>query len=79
MWVIVSERQDGYYIGLLDNQPASFEPSDDVYLCFGAEIPFSPEHVIDIADPPQEYVAWQLSQKPERIWPRDHHVSGASL
>src|SRR3712207_3973726 len=40
MWVIVSERHDDYYIGILDNQPASFEPLDDVYLCFGAEIPF---------------------------------------
>jgi hypothetical protein len=71
MWVIVSEKCGEYYIGLLDNQPASFEPADDVYLCFGAEIPFLSEHVIDIGDPPEEYSNWQLSQEPERKWPRD--------
>lgn len=71
MWVIVAERVDELYIGILDNQPATLEPSDDVYLCFGAEIPFGPEHVIDISDPPAGYVEWQLGQKPERTWPRE--------
>ena len=71
MWIVVAEKIGAYYIGILDNQPASFEPTDNTYLCFGAEIPFLPEHVIDIADPPQEYVDWQLSQPPERKWPRD--------
>ena len=66
MWVLVAERLGGGYIGILDSQPASVERSDNVYLCFGAEIPFFPEHVIDIADPPAEYVEWQLSQPPER-------------
>jgi hypothetical protein len=42
-----------------------------VYLCFGAEIPFRAEHVIDIDDPPTEHVEWQLGQSPERRWPRD--------
>lgn len=70
MWVIVAERIDDGYIGILDNQPASFEPSEDAYLCFGAEIPFLPEHVVDIGDPPAEYAEWQLSQTPERRWPR---------
>jgi hypothetical protein len=41
-----------------------------VYLCLGAEIPFLAEHVIDIDTPPQDYADWQLSQNPERIWPR---------
>lgn len=71
MWTIVAERISDYYIGILDNQPVSFEPTANTYLCFGAEIPFLPEHVIDIADPPQDYVDWQLSQPPERKWPRD--------
>jgi len=71
MWVIVSEKRGKYYIGILDSRPASFEPSDDVYLCFGAEIPFLAEHVIGIGDPPEEYSNWQLSQAPERKWPRD--------
>src|SRR5678815_806389 len=56
MWVIVSERVGNQYIGILDSQPATIEPSDGVYLRFGAEIPFGPEHVIDIADPPEDYV-----------------------
>src|SRR5262245_42489366 len=71
MWVIISEVHNDYYIGILDNSPALFEPAANVYLCFGAEVPFRPEHVIDIADPPSEYVEWQLSQTPERNWPRD--------
>jgi hypothetical protein len=74
MWVIVSERVGETYIGILDNKPASFEPADDVYLCFGAEIPFRAEHVIDIGDPPADYVEWQLGQVPERRWPREEAV-----
>lgn len=71
MWVIVAAKIGDYYLGILDSQPAALAPSDTVYLCFGAEIPFLAEHVIDIANPPQDYVRWQLSQAPERIWPRD--------
>ena len=71
MWVIVAERIGDLYIGILDNQPATLEPADGVYLCFGAEVPFGPEHVIDIADPPAKHVEWQLGRKPERVWPRD--------
>jgi hypothetical protein len=70
MWVIVAERVGDAYIGILDNQPAAIEPSENVYLCFGAEIPFLPEHVIDIGEPPADYVEWQLGQQPERRWPR---------
>jgi hypothetical protein len=47
IWVIVAERHGDYYIGILDGQPASIEPDEDSYLCFGTEIPFMPEHVID--------------------------------
>jgi len=47
------------------------EQVGEVYICFGAEIPFLPEHVIEIASPPADYVEWQLGQKPERTWPRD--------
>ena len=70
MWVIVSEAHEDYYIGILDNPPALIEPTECVYLCYGAEIPFRAEHVIDIDDPPSDYVEWQLSQDPERKWPR---------
>jgi hypothetical protein len=71
MWVVVAERVGNLYVGILDNKPATFEPSESAYLCFGAEIPFAPEHVIDIGDPPADYVEWQLGQKPERVWPRE--------
>jgi hypothetical protein len=71
MWVIVADKIGDCYLGILDNQPTSLEPADNVYLCFGAEVPFLAEHVIDIADPPSDYMRWQLAQKPERTWPRD--------
>ena len=70
MWVIVAEKIGNTYIGILDNQPAMIEPADNVYLRFGAEVPFTAEHVIDIDRPPNEYIEWQLSQPPERRWPR---------
>jgi uncharacterized protein YegJ (DUF2314 family) len=70
MWVIVKEKTDDTYIGILDNQPTCSNFEDNVYLCLGAEIPFKAEHVIDIATPPQEHSDWQLSLAPERIWPR---------
>jgi len=71
MWVIVAERIGEFYIGILDCQPACMTPDDTAYLRFGAEIPFAPEHVIEIAGPPRSYVDWQLSQPPERSWRRD--------
>ena len=70
MWVIVAECHPEYYIGILDEQPGCLEPSSDNYVIFGAEIPFGAEHIIEIAHPPQDYSDWQLSQNPERIWPR---------
>jgi hypothetical protein len=71
MWVIVAETVGDTYIGILDNQPACLERSDGLYLRFGAEVPFRAEHVIDIGQPPPEYVEWQLGQPPDRVWPRD--------
>jgi hypothetical protein len=71
MWVIVAEKVGDTYIGILDNQPSCLERSDGVYLRFGAEVPFRAEHVIDIKQPPPEYVQWQLGQPPDRFWPRD--------
>ena len=70
-YVIVSAVVGDNYIGILDFQPLCVERDrDDIYLCFGAEIPFSHVHVIDIDRPPEGYINWQLSQKPERIWHR---------
>jgi len=70
IYVIVSEIVGNKYIGILDSQPASIEPDSEFYLVFGAEILFGAEHVIDISRPPEDYIQWQLSQNPERFWPR---------
>ncbi|MDH5978792.1 hypothetical protein L8R98_18580 [Vibrio splendidus] len=70
-YLIVSEIVGNKYIGILDFQPVCIEAGrDDIYLCFGAEIPFSHEHVIDIDRPSEDYIERQLGQKPERIWHR---------
>ena len=78
MWVIVSERRDGTYVGILDNAPALLEVSDETYLRQGAEVPFLPEHVIDIDRPPAEYVEWRLSQPPARVWPPEGDSTAAT-
>lgn len=71
IFVIVSERVGDQYIGILDAQPLCIDKNQEGgYLCFGAEIPFSSEHVIVIDRPPEEYIEWQLGQPPEREWPR---------
>ena len=70
MWVIVAERVDDLYVGILDNEPC-IEPADDVYLRQGAEIPFAAEHVIDIDEPPEDYWQQRLAATPTRTWPRE--------
>ena len=70
MWVIVSEVVGTLFVGILDNQPACLDPESNAYLKFGVEVPFAPEHVIDIASPPADLVEWQLGQTPELTWPR---------
>jgi len=70
-YVIVSEILNDNYIGILDYQPICIDKdADDVYLGFGVEIPFSHEHVIDIDRPPDDYIEWQLGQKPDKYWYR---------
>jgi hypothetical protein len=71
MWVVVAERVGEAYIGLLVNQPGTVEPDDEVYLCYGAEIPFLPEHVVDINAPPADDAELHLGREPARRWPRD--------
>ncbi len=70
MNVIVSEIIGDFYIGILDHQPASIDPEDDFYLGYGVEVPFKAEHVINITRPPEDYIKWQLGQKPEKLWSR---------
>jgi hypothetical protein len=70
MWVLVAEQIDEFYIGMLDNDP-TVELAEDVYLCRGAEVPFAPEHVIEIGDPPKEYWLRTLATPASRVWPRE--------
>ncbi|EOD80338.1 hypothetical protein D515_00626 [Grimontia indica] len=70
IYVIVSEIIGEFYIGILDSQPLCIDPKDDFYLGFGVEVAFTQEHVIDIDRPPDDYIEWQLGQKPEKEWPR---------
>src|SRR4029450_2470717 len=41
MWVIVADKQGDTYIGILDNQPATVEPGERVYLASGRRYPFA--------------------------------------
>lgn len=53
MWVIVKEKIDDFYLGILDNQPAGI---DQGFLDKNSEIYFKAEHIIDIGYPPQDYL-----------------------
>lgn len=55
MWVIVLSKEEDFYLGILDNEPASIEPGTG-YLEPRCKIWFKAEHVIDITDPPKEYL-----------------------
>jgi hypothetical protein len=72
MWVTVAEVfKDGTYIGILENQPASYEPGSDLYLVRGAEVPFRPEHVIQIKNGPAQFRKTLWLPKPVHRWPRE--------
>lgn len=67
MWVVVSERTEGRYLGLLDNDPEGIPKNDRLWS--GVELPFGPEHVIDVQAGDAESIA--LSKvEPLRRWPR---------
>ncbi|HET7543885.1 MAG TPA: hypothetical protein VFK05_28635 [Polyangiaceae bacterium] len=60
MWAVVLGRVGDFYLAVLDSQPASIEPG---YLDRDTEFLFMPKHVIDITDPPRDYLI-------ERFGPR---------
>ena len=68
MWVLVTERVSGRYLGVLDSDPQLLEPNESTYLKRGAEIAFDPEHVIDIGTPPPDYVAERLGGRQSEGW-----------
>ncbi|MFC3579979.1 DUF2314 domain-containing protein [Sphingomonas hylomeconis] len=67
MWVIVRAIENGTYYGLLDNEPDSIQQNDEFWV--GTEIPFGPEHVIDIEPGDEKSIALALTQ-PLKEWPR---------
>jgi hypothetical protein len=53
MWVIVKEKIDDFYLGILDNQPVGI---DEGFLDKNSEIYFKAEHITDIGYPPKEFL-----------------------
>jgi len=68
MFVLLSQPNGEGYLGLLTSKPQLLEPSE-VYLCAAAEIYFEPEHVIQIDQPPEDFVRLMFSEPPTRYWP----------
>jgi hypothetical protein len=75
MWVVVSEIVSPYYIGRLSNQPATIPEASAFYLRQDVEVPFLPEHVIDIDDPPEKFLELLFSEEPKECWPRERSPS----
>jgi hypothetical protein len=69
----VTEQIGNQYLGTLNNVPFSIEPNEGTYLVLGAEIPFGPEHIINIQG--AGFYWWSirkaLKQPPTRRWPRE--------
>ncbi len=66
MWVVVREAADGGYFGLLDNEP-DIDENDEFWL--GTEVPFGPEHVIEVQAGNAESRAY-AAREPLKVWPR---------
>jgi len=67
MWVLVRERIDGGYLGVLDNDPYAVAQNDELWS--GVELPFSARHVIDIRERDEKTIAL-AAQTPKKRWPR---------
>lgn len=67
MWVVVCENAGDRYFGLLDNEPDCIDENDRFWR--GVEVPFGPEHVIDVMRGDDQSVALSRT-KPLRRWPR---------
>jgi len=65
MWVIVRERVDGGYLGILDNEPTCIEEND--FFWRGIELPFQPRHIINIDQGNDDTIAI-AAVTPKRRW-----------
>ena len=70
MWVCVQSTRPWGCLGILMNQPSCLPEHEDVYLNAGAEIAFTPEHVIEIRreNEPGEYSLLDVVRNPTRRW-----------
>ena len=62
MWATMVGRVGDLYVGILDSQPDGVEPGQGIDR--GLEFGFMAEHVIDIVDPPRD---WLLRTHGERL------------
>ncbi|SJM28557.1 MULTISPECIES: DUF2314 domain-containing protein [Mesorhizobium] len=67
MWVLVRERIDGGYLGVLDNDPYAVAQNDELWS--GVELPFSARDVIDIRERDEKTIAL-AAQTPKKRWPQ---------
>lgn len=67
MWVVVREVAGDRYFGLLDNAP-DIDENDEFWI--GTELPFGPEHVIDVQAGDAESGTY-AGREPLSRWPRD--------
>ena len=66
MWVLVRERINGGYLGVLDNEPSAIAENDEFWL--GTEMPFAPHHIIDISEKDPKTI--ELAKGEPRVrWP----------
>jgi hypothetical protein len=70
MWVVVTDVIAPYYIGRLTNQPTAVAQDPGFYLAEDVEVPFLPEHIIQIDRPPDVFLDALFSEPPLRTWPR---------
>jgi hypothetical protein len=67
MWVIIRERTESGYVGMLNNKPDSISENDRLWL--GTELPFEYRHIIAVEHGNEESIA--LARAPAPI-PWDH-------
>jgi hypothetical protein len=67
MWVFVTEVTPRGYFGQLANNPDALDENDRLW--WGVELPFCPEHVIDIR-PGTDQSRADAIEPPLRSWPR---------
>ena len=69
MWVIVRERTETGYMGVLNNKPATIGEND--FLWVGAELPFEARHIISARNANDASLKLALAPAPIP-WRKDH-------